>query len=92
MWCLMGVYCLCKISEHSSGQGLCRFCILHIFIAHLTDVPSFQEKFVHGLLITAGVLAYPVYAMYQVAAVKREEYAAMEIPEEWQAWKERQTK
>lgn len=64
----------------------------YIFSVHLTDVQSFQEKLVHGLLISAGVLAYPVYAMYEVAAVKREEYAAMEVPEEWQAWKERQNK
>lgn len=52
----------------------------------------FQEKIGHGLLLACGVLGYPFYAMFKVAAAKREEYAAMEIPDQWANWKDRQHK
>lgn len=51
-----------------------------------------QEKVGHGVLLAIGVLGYPIYAMFRMAAIRREEYAALEIPENWAAWKERQQK
>ncbi len=47
----------------------------------------FQEMWVQGFILTAGILAYPFYAMFEVAGHKRAEFAEFEIPEEWEAWK-----
>ncbi|XP_034247455.1 uncharacterized protein LOC117649114 [Thrips palmi] len=53
---------------------------------------SFSEKVGHGVLLFFGIMGYPIYSMLEMAKIRSEEYAQLEIPEEWQAWKERQQK
>ncbi|KAE8748514.1 hypothetical protein FOCC_FOCC004809 [Frankliniella occidentalis] len=50
------------------------------------------EQVIQGIVLSAGVLAYPVYAMFEVAEHKRAEYAEMEVPEEWEEWRAKQKK
>ncbi|KAK3909390.1 Ribosome-releasing factor 2, mitochondrial [Frankliniella fusca] len=57
-----------------------------------TNKVSSAEMWVQAAVLTAGILGYPIYATFEVAEHKRAEYAEYEIPENWQAWKERQNK
>ncbi|KAJ1527116.1 hypothetical protein ONE63_008651 [Megalurothrips usitatus] len=47
---------------------------------------SFGEKVCHGILLAVGILGYPLYATSKVAAARREEYAGLEIPENWASY------
>lgn len=53
---------------------------------------SFIEKLVHGALLSIGFLGYPIYTMFEVAKIKQAEYDALEIPDVWQEWSEKQKK
>ncbi|KAK3930297.1 putative serine acetyltransferase 3 [Frankliniella fusca] len=57
-----------------------------------TNKISGAEMLVHGAFIVLGVMGYPMIAAFTVAGHKRAEFAEMEIPENWAAWKERQQK
>ncbi|KAE8745405.1 hypothetical protein FOCC_FOCC007953 [Frankliniella occidentalis] len=51
---------------------------------------SRAEQAVHAAFIFLGVMGYPFLAMFTVAGHKRAEFAEMEIPENWEAWREAQ--